>query len=142
MKNNSHKTAITRKKPSLPMRNLDKKGLLQGKLLDFGCGKGFDANHFGMFGYDPNHAPKKPKGKFDTITCNYVLNVVQDDEVQGVIEDVLKYLKKKGTAYVTVRRDLKKEGATSIGTYQKNVTILYPILTEKKGGFCTYIVTH
>ena len=141
MKNNkAHNTAISRKCPSKPMKNLEKYDLLKGKLLDFGCGRGFDANHYDMDRYDPHYAPEKPKGKYDTITCNYVLNVVEEDHLQGIVDSILKHLKKKGTAYLSVRRDIKNEGYTSKGTYQRNVKLELPILREN-GAYCTYILT-
>jgi len=46
--NKAHLTAISRKLPSKPMQILHQKGLLKGALLDYGCGKGFDAKHYSM----------------------------------------------------------------------------------------------
>jgi hypothetical protein len=63
------------------MRFLNSLGLLRGKMLDYGCGRGFDAEYYGMDKYDPHYAPEFPKIKFDTITCNYVLNVVDAVEM-------------------------------------------------------------
>ena len=137
---NAHKTAITRKNPSVPMRNLDKKGLLTGKMLDYGCGKGFDAIHFEMDSYDPHFYPDLPAGQFDTITCNYVLNVVDEDQVKGILIKISNLLNNGGNAYITVRRDIKKEGFTSKKTYQRNVTLPLPVLKETSS-FCTYILT-
>jgi hypothetical protein len=39
-----------------------------------------------------------------------------------------------------VRRDVRREGFTDSGTYQRNVTLSLPILTERKGAFCIYIL--
>jgi len=140
MKNNkAHNTAIARKCPSLPMKNLEKHELLKGKILDYGCGRGFDANHYKTDSYDPHYSPKKPKGKYDTITCNYVLNVVEKKHMQGIVAHILKHLKKNGTAYLSVRRDIKNEGYTSKGTYQRNVKLKLPVLREN-GAYCTYIL--
>jgi len=141
MKNsNAHKTARGRKCPNKPMKNLEKYDLLKGKILDFGCGRGFDADFYNTDRYDPYYAPTKPKGKYDTITCNYVLNVVTAEEAKSVIETILKHLKKNGTAYLSVRRDIKIEGYTSKGTYQRNVKLKLPVLREN-GSYCTYILT-
>ncbi len=73
---NAYRTAIKRTRPSAPMAKLAEKDLLQGRALDYGCGRGFDAEHFGMEKYDPHFAPERPTGRFDVITCNFVLNVI------------------------------------------------------------------
>ncbi len=136
----AHLTAKGRKSPSKPMQFLSRKDLLIGRSLDFGCGKGFDAKHFKMESYDPHFQPKLPKGKFDTITCNYVLNVIEDHKiVLDVIDKLKSLLKNKGTCYITVRRDIIKEGCTSKGTYQKNIVLNLPTLVENKS-FCIYIL--
>ena len=57
--------------------------------------------------YDPVSYPRMPKGKFDTITCNYVLNVVPIEEEAKIISSVYRRLKKGGSAYFSVRRGLK-----------------------------------
>ena len=140
MKNiNSHKTAITRNKPSVPMRHLDKAGLLVGKMLDYGCGKGFDADHFDMDKYDPHYSPIKVDGEYNTITCNYVFNVIDPDKEEELIEEIYKLLNANGTAYITVRRDLKQEGFTSKKTYQRNVNLKLPVLRETST-YCTYVL--
>ena len=141
MNNKAHYTAITRKKPSVPMRHLAKLGVLdKGRKLDYGCGKGFDADHFGMEKYDPHFSPIKPKGLFDVITCNYVLNVVLENKVLDILIDIGNLLNSGGKAYLTVRRDIKQEGYTKKGTYQRNVILDLPILKETST-YCTYILT-
>ncbi len=140
MKNtNSHKTAISRKSPSVPMRQLDKKNLLVGDLLDYGCGRGFDADHFDMDKYDPHYSPEKPTKVYDTITCNYVFNVIDADKESELIQEISQLLNKGGTAYITVRRDIKEEGFTSKKTYQRNVKLNLPVLKETST-FCTYVL--
>ncbi len=140
----AHLTAISRKSPSVPMRNLDKKGLLIGNMLDYGCGRGFDANHFNMDGYDPHYSPDEPTGLYDTITCNYVLNVVHEDQGQEILSKINNLLKDEGKAYITVRRDIEKnlgkEGYTSKGTFQRNVVLPLPVFKETSA-YCTYILT-
>ena len=139
----AHITAISRKNPSVPMRNLDKKGLLVGKMLDYGCGRGFDAEHFKMDKYDPHYAPQEPKDKYDTITCNYVLNVLEEEEMHEVIHKLTTLLNKDGKVYITVRRDIEKnlgkEGFTSKGTFQRNVVLPLPVFKETSA-YCTYIL--
>lgn len=75
---NSHKTAISRTKLSKPMTMFENTGLLLGRVLDYGCGKGKDVELLGIEGYDPYFFPEKPIGKFDTVTMNYVINTISD----------------------------------------------------------------
>lgn len=140
MIDDSHKTAMSRKTPSAPIRYLDSKGLLVGNKLDYGSGKGLDADTYQMDKYDLNYHPEYPCTKYSTITCSYVLNVVQRDEVESIIENIRKLLKPHGIAYITVRRDIKTEGYTSKGTYQHNVILDLPVLYEKKKNYCIYIL--
>jgi hypothetical protein len=103
-------TAIYRKKPSRPMKWLSShKKLNGGRKLDYGCGRGFDAYYYKMDKYDLYWESKRPNGKYDIITCHFVLNVV-DEEIQiQIIEDILNHLKRDGVAYFSVRRDLKED---------------------------------
>lgn len=111
----SHLTAIERISLSFPAQTLLNQNLLQGKILDFGCGLGNDVKLLGqkgfdITGYDPYYSPQYPNDKFDTIICFYVLNVLFPEEQANVLMDVSHLLKPGGKAYYAVRRDLKKEG--------------------------------
>jgi hypothetical protein len=138
--NLSHKTAIGRNKPSKPIKLLLKKGLVVGRVLDFGCGRGFDADHFGFKKYDPYYFPVYPKGKYQTIICSYVLNVLPKREENNLIKQIKTLLKRGGKAFLTVRRDIKKEGYTPKGTYQRNVTLSFPVVYEDKD-CCIYLMS-
>ena len=130
---NSHLTAIERDKMSHPTRILLNKGELKGKVLDFGCGFGKDVeelqeNEIDIEGYDPHYFPKFPSGKFDTIICHYVLNVIKNQEQAKVLFEVSNLLKPGGKAFFTVRRDIKKQGfrehfVHKKMTYQTNVLL-------------------
>ena len=137
--NNSHKTAIYRNAPSVPMRILHDRGLLVGRMLDYGCGRGFDANFFGMESYDPYYAPDMPEGEFDTITCNYVFNVLEEKHEQALLSNIKDKLKKNGVAYISVYRDIRKYGFTSKGTFQRDVILDLPVLIETRF-FCIYVL--
>jgi len=106
-------------------------------VLDYGCGKGFDFKFYGIDGYDPYYYPKFPEKKYDFIMCNFVLNVVEEKERQEIISNVKSLLKTEGTAFFTVRRDIKKEGLTSRGTEQWNVCLDMNIVFENND-FCIY----
>ena len=142
----SHNTAIARKKPSSPLLYIEKSNLLKGSVLDYGCGKGADERYLKSKGldvdsYDPywNNVDLKNK-KYDTILCTYVLNVVTDFAEQDILKKILGLLNDGGKAYLTVRRDIKKEGETSRG-FQRNVTLNYPVVKEYKGNYCIYEVS-
>lgn len=104
------RTAIVRKRESLPTRWLLKQDLLKGRILDYGCGRGKDAEVLNCEKFDPNYSPTMPRGKFNVIICHYVLNVVIKEDENRIIEDVNKRLRKNGKAYFTVRRDKFKHG--------------------------------
>ncbi len=137
----SYLTAISRNKLSLPAQYISDNDLLKGDLLDYGCGRGSDANLLLADKYDPYYFPQKPNHQYDTIICNYVLNVVKPQIVNEIVNAIKSYLKVGGTAYIVVRRDIKKEGITSKGTGQWNVLLNLPIVVEKKNKFCIYKLT-
>jgi len=116
----AHRTAIRRKKLSKPATRLKGAGLLIGRTLDYGCGRGDDAAELGCASYDPHYQPVMPEGKFDTIMCNYVLNVIESPEaIMSVLADIRDRLNEHGVAYISVRANKKDlKGLTSIGTWQ------------------------
>ena len=143
MTNKSHLTAIKRTKLSAPMQWLKDKAMLgTGWLtLDYGCGKGDDAKALRIFAYDPYHFPNviwALKEKWDVITCNYVLNTVDPIEATSILQKIAAMLAPNGVAYISVRRDVKKDGFTKRGTYQRNVVLNLPVAYEKKNSFCIY----
>ena len=113
--NHPYLTAIKRTDLSVPTRYLLGKGLLKGRILDFGCGFGYDTDELkrqglDIVGYDYYYRPDYPTGQFDTIICNYVLNVLEPYAQAEVLMNVSNLLKPTGTAYYAVRRDLEEEG--------------------------------
>jgi len=138
------KTAIKRTTPSKPIRVLSDLGLLIGKKLDYGSGKGKDAEVFNMDQYDPCYFPAEPTRKYKTITCTYVLNVIETtEEIHQVLNRIEDLLEVGGKAYITVRRDLTEGQSgtySSRGTFQSNVYTNLPILKEKKNAYCIYVM--
>lgn len=123
--NKAHLTAISRSKLSTPATFLFCSGLLKGRVLDYGCGRGGDVTRLqplvhGIVGYDPHWRPAMPAGQFDTIMCNFVLNVVPNEaDREKVISDIRSRLNDGGVAYIAVRNDRKKlKGWTGKGTWQ------------------------
>jgi ATP adenylyltransferase len=132
---NSHLTVKERTQPSFPVRHLLRAGLIRGRVLDFGSGLGEDVaflrqKGFDVVGYDPYYAPDEPQGKFDTILCLYVLNVLLPEEQAHVLMAVSELLAPIGRAYYAVRRDIQHDGFRThikhnVSVYQCNVKLPY-----------------
>jgi ATP adenylyltransferase len=132
---NSHLTVKERSQASFPVRHLLRAGLIRGRVLDFGSGLGEDVvflrhRGFDASGYDPHYAPDPPQGKFDTILCLYVLNVLLPEEQAHVLMAVSELLVPTGRAYFAVRRDIQRDGFRThvkygVSVYQCNVKLPY-----------------
>lgn len=137
---NAHLTAKERKWTSYPTKQLWQRGLIRGRVLDFGCGLGADVtflqkNNMDITGYDPCYAPTYPTGKYDTILCNYVLNVLFPEEQAHVLMAISELLKPTGSAYFTVRRDVAHSGFRvhakhRCRVYQCKVALPYPSILK------------
>ena len=141
---NGFNTAIKRTKASAPLAFLLGEGLILGKVLDYGCGRGFDGNHLISLGYtttmfDPywNNINIR-NSKYDTILSTYVLNVVKKEKEDLFLSKIKKHLRKNGSAYISVRRDFKKESYRSSRGFQRLVSLNLPIVYNKKGSYCIY----
>jgi ATP adenylyltransferase len=136
----SHLTAKERDGLSFPAKLLLRQELLQGNILDFGCGFGKDVEElskqgYTITGYDPHYQPLYPTETFDTILCFYVLNVLKQQEQSQVIMEISKLLKPTGSAYFAVRRDIAQEGYRihkihQQPTYQCNVLLPFHSLYQ------------
>jgi ATP adenylyltransferase len=141
---NSYLTVKERKWPSYPVKQLLLKGLIRGRILDFGCGLGTDVafllrKGFDVVGYDPHYFPLTPTGQFDTILCSYVLNVLLPEEQVHVLMSVAELLKPTGKAYFSVRRDIHRSGFRTnpklgVEVYQCNITL--PFMSVLKVDHC------
>lgn len=83
-------------------------------ILDYGCGRGQDAQTMGWQKYDPNWFPEHPlsnpliEGGYDFIYCIYVLNVLPDPEDRAfIIGDIRRLLNDSGVGYIAIRADMK-----------------------------------
>ena len=131
----SYLTVKERNAPSFPTRELLRRGLIKGRVLDFGCGLGLDGKFlrdkgFEVADYDPYYAPDYPSGQFATILCIYVLNVLLPEEQSHVLMAVSELLSRDGRAFFAVRRDIKHNGfrthaQAKVKVYQCNVILPY-----------------
>ena len=122
MTNNNIKrgnTAISRQKMSRPMKKMFESGKFDNKrVLDYGCGKGFDVEYLKLQGidikgYEPFASDKylqMPEGKFDIITNNYVLNVIENVEERKALVEKMKSM--ANLVVITVRADKKSIKST------------------------------
>jgi diadenosine tetraphosphate (Ap4A) HIT family hydrolase len=120
----NHLTAKERDKLSYPARILLSQNKIKSRVLDFGCGLGKDvevlkSKEIEITGYDKHYFPEYPVGKFDTILCFYVLNVLLPEEQTNVLIEISRLLKPTGKAYFAVRRDIKYEGFRTHKIHQK-----------------------
>ena len=101
------------------MKKMLDSSLFDGKrVLDYGCGKGFDVEYlknlgFDIKGYEPYACDKYlevPVGKFDIVVNNYVLNVIEDASERANLVETMKNL--ADMVVITVRADMKSIKAT------------------------------
>ena len=128
--------AIKRSEPSQPATLLAPKA--RGRSLDFGCGWGFDADHYGWESYDPYYRPGFPDGEFDTIFCISVCNALSRKNRHKVIKQIKGLLADDGTAYLSVPRDLPETGKLGIHhSLQNYVVLTLPVFYEDEK-ICIY----
>lgn len=139
-------TAIARHAPSAPVRWLERRGMIRagaaGDGLDFGAGRGYDAEFMGYSAFDPHFAPDRPRRQFSTVLCIYVLNVIASaGERRGVLLQIVDYLKPGGRAFVAVRRDIPRSGtATQHWVALDGSEPGAPVLIEENRGFALYML--
>lgn len=147
--NLSWRTAKKRKEPSKPLMYLLSRNGIKGKVLDYGCGYGKDAEFLNQNGiychpYDPYFAPSVKNEKYDTVLCTYVLNVVDTETRLSILGDILSFLKPNGVVFITVRIDIKQLTIKAVKgckhfTMQDKVCLPFDI-TYQERRFCIYVV--
>lgn len=102
-----YQTAICRTSSSAPIAWYQANGLLHGDVLDYGCGQ--DVHSYAKF--DPAYYPDYSllQKRWDTITCNYVLNVLPLEHNRVELLLALKSL-------------LEQDGKVLISIYIKSTT--------------------
>jgi hypothetical protein len=117
-------TAVKRDRPSQAAAVLVGRGLIRGRVLDYGCGFGFDADHFGWESYDPFYRPTAPAGEFDTIVCTQVLNALSRNNRAKAIERIRGLLAADGVAYLGVARYVPLAGKMGVHHSLQNYVVL------------------
>jgi ATP adenylyltransferase len=116
--------AIRRETVSKTARFLEERRLLRGRVLDYGCGFGFDADHYGWEAYDPQYRQKLPEGVFDTIVCNHVANMLTRESRQRLFRSIQALLAPQGKAYVSVSRKIPRAGKIAMRKRIQNYVVL------------------
>jgi 2-polyprenyl-3-methyl-5-hydroxy-6-metoxy-1,4-benzoquinol methylase len=125
----AHKTAIQRRGPSAPVRLLLERGWVSGTVLDLGCGRGADVRHLSGLGFDVTasdsfYVPLDLEGRvFDTVLSIYVLNVLPVEVEDEVLTDARSHVAPGGSLYIATRNDVKVDGFTRSGTFQRRVRL-------------------
>ena len=135
-------TAIHRRQASAPVKALLELGVLNGRVLDFGCGHGADVDALDCEGWDPHHRPDTAPlrhAAYDFVLCSYVLNVIDPEARDAVLHAIRWLLAPGGAGYVTVRRDLPKDGRPGRGCRQHYVELDLP-MWRKTSRLATYKV--
>jgi hypothetical protein len=102
---------------------LDRK-LIRGRVLDYGCGLGHDADQQGWEGYDPYYRPTKPTGVYDTIIVNHVANILTRASRAELFVQVNALLAEGGTAYISVARNIPVSGKAAPRRRIQNYVVL------------------
>ena len=116
--------ALRRQTVSKTARFLDEHRLLRGRVLDYGCGFGFDADHFGWEAYDPHYRQKVPDGPFETIVCNHVANMLTRESREELFRALRALLAPQGQAYVSVSRKIPRAGKVALRKRIQNYVVL------------------
>jgi hypothetical protein len=116
--------AIQRETPSKTALVLLEKKLVVGRVLDFGCGFGFDANKFGWEKYDPHYFQKLPTDLFDTIISNHVANILTRKSREKMFKQMQDLLTPNGFVYVSVTRKIPERGKLAIRKRIQNYVVL------------------
>ena len=116
--------AIEHCKPSDAASWLVENKRIAGRVLDYGCGHGFDADHFGWLGYDPYYRQTAPTGTFDTIICNHVLNMLTSSSRATALNSIQTLLREDGTAWLVVPRNIPTNGKLGARKRIQNFVVL------------------
>jgi SAM-dependent methyltransferase len=115
------RTAIGRRGPSRPVRELERAGLLEGRILDFGAGRGSDVAWLRRKGYDAQGydlGQPRPRGLFDRVVASYVANVVPGPDRAEVLEDAWSFVRPGGLLLIASRTPGDVAAAAARGSFE------------------------
>ena len=98
--------------------------LVRGRVLDYGCGHGFDADRLGWEAYDPYYRPGHPTGPYNTIIVNHVASILTGAPREELFRAVNVLLAPSGTAYISVSRNIPVSGKPAPRRRIQNYVIL------------------
>ena len=98
-----------RRNLSEPIRWAQEAGLITGKVLDYECGWGRDADILDMHKFDSVHHPEQPKGRYDIVFSIFSLDRERRSRIDETIRRLQKLLRNDGTVYLVVCRNTKGE---------------------------------
>ena len=116
--------AIRRSTVSFAAQWLVEQNLMTGRVLDFGCGFGFDADHYGWEAFDHYYRQRDLEGNYDTIICNHVLNMLTRASREKAIRKIQDSLATHGKAYLIVPRNIPVTGKVALRKRIQNYVIL------------------
>ena len=116
--------AIRHNSVSAGAKRLVEQGQLKGRVLDYGCGHGFDADHFGWDAFDPYYRPAEMTGTYDTIICNHVLNMLTRASREQAVRKIQNMLVPRGNAYLIVPRNIPVTGKVGLRKRLQNYVVL------------------
>ena len=109
--------------------------LIRGRVLDYGCGLGFDADRQGWEAYDPYYRPGQPTGAYDTIIVNHVANILTRASRAKLLQAVDTLLAVGGAAYISVARNIPVSGKPGPRRRVQNYVVLtLPSVFADRGG--------
>jgi DNA phosphorothioation-associated putative methyltransferase len=115
-----HKTAISRKDFSVPVKALMRNNMLtkDTTMFDYGCGRGDDirllkSKGYNVGGWDPYWAPDNKKTKASIVNLGFVINVIEDPDERN--EALSKAFKLASDVLVVSTRPPMKHSFKSYG---------------------------
>jgi len=140
--------ATSLQRGSAPMRYWNEKKLLEGMVLDYGCGN--EVHEFAK--YDMVTYPEVDvlKAQYDVVMCNYVLNVQPSDHLIDLIISNLRGLTiDGGKVLIAVVTDKAMSGKPACGKrdaippaeWNTIISRFFDKVETVSGGFCGFICT-
>lgn len=81
--------------------------------IDWGCGKGEEADTHGLTKYDPNHYPVKVSGKFAGAINSCVINTIPLEYQKKMLRELRSHLKKGAPLIISYRPDVAQQASKS-----------------------------